>query len=156
VCSGALVEEPAASPDAGREHAQAPGPYLVYCGRYSAQKRLPDLLDFAGRYEALHPGRFTWVFLGQGEVAVPRHPAFRALGFVTDAVKRDVLAGAAALVHLSLYESLSYAALEAWAQGTPVLADARCEVLTGHLRRCQGGRAAGSFEEFTAALNDLF
>jgi glycosyltransferase involved in cell wall biosynthesis len=156
VCCGALVAATGGGdPAAGHAHANSPGPYVVYCGRYSAQKGLPQLLDYAERYNALFPDRLTWVFLGQGEVAVPKHPAFRDLGFVPEAVKRDVLAGAAALVQLSRNESLSYAALEAWGQGTPVLADARCEVLAGHLCRCGAGRAVASPEEFTAALNDL-
>jgi glycosyltransferase involved in cell wall biosynthesis len=155
-CIGALVDtENEGNPEAGRELANTDRPYIVYCGRFSAQKELPALLDWAQKYLAQHPERFTFVFIGQGEVAIPKHPAFRDLGFVDDAAKRDLLAGAAALVQLSRYESLSYAALEAWAQGTPVLAGARCEVLAGHLRRCGGGRAAGSFADFARALDDL-
>jgi glycosyltransferase involved in cell wall biosynthesis len=155
VCIDALVDTEEGDPAAGRELASTDRPYIVYCGRFSAQKGLPLLLDFAQKYLAEHPERFTFVFAGQGEVPIPKHPAFRDLGFVDEAAKRDLLAGAAALVQLSRYESLSYAALEAWAQGTPVLADARCEVLAGHLRRCGGGRAVASFEDFAQALDDL-
>src|SRR5262249_20152835 len=54
------------------------------------------------------------------------------------------------------YESLSLVALEAWAQGVPVLADARCEVLAGHLRRGGGGRAVATYDALAAALDDLW
>ncbi len=156
VCVDALIDtEAPGRPTAGQELAPAGRPYLVYCGRYSAQKGVPTLLEYARRYLERHPERFGFVFLGQGEVAIPKHPGFRDLGFVGAEVKRDVLAGAAALVQLSRHESLSLVALEALAQGTPVLADARCPVLAGHLQRSGAGRAVASFEEFAAALDEL-
>jgi glycosyltransferase involved in cell wall biosynthesis len=157
VCVGGLVSaEEAGGPAARPDNRPGGERYLLYCGRYSAQKGLPELLDFARRYAGRHPERFAFVFIGQGEVAVPKHPRFRDLGFVPEDAKRGLLAGADALVQLSRYESLSYAALEAWAQGTPVLADGRCAVLAGHLRRSGAGRAVASFEDFARALDDLW
>jgi len=38
----------------------------------------------------------------------------------------------------------------------PVLADARCAVLSGHLARCGGGQTIASYEAFAAALHDLW
>jgi glycosyltransferase involved in cell wall biosynthesis len=157
VCIDALVEpalpgNPAAAPG----HVGTGQRYLVYCGRYSAQKGVPELLEYARRYLELHPDRFAFVFLGLGEVAIPEQPGLRNLGYVDDATRRDVVAGAAALVQLSRHESLSYAALEAWSEGTPVLADRRCEVLASHLRRCGGGQAVAGFDEFAQALDDLW
>jgi hypothetical protein len=67
-----------------------------------------------------------------------------------------VLAGAAALVQMSRRESLSLAALEAWAQAVPVIADGNCAVLAGHLERGVGGRSVSDFESFTAALDELW
>jgi glycosyltransferase involved in cell wall biosynthesis len=130
--------------------------YLVYCGRYLREKGVDTLLDYARRYEARHPGRFTFVFVGQGDVAIPRERWARDLGVLPEAHKRAVLAGADALVQLSRNESLSLVALEAWAEGTPVLADAGCAVLAGQLRRCGGGRLASDFEDFSRALDDLW
>ncbi|MBV9123193.1 MAG: glycosyltransferase, partial [Planctomycetes bacterium] len=65
-------------------------------------------------------------------------------------------AGAEVLVQLSANESLSLAALEAWEQGVPVLANARCEVMQGHKRRGGGGWLVKDEEEFAAALDDLW
>jgi glycosyltransferase involved in cell wall biosynthesis len=140
----------------GRELVGGLRPYLVYCGRFSQEKDLPTLLDFAQRYSDAQPARFTFAFLGEGSIKIPEAEWAKNVGFVDDSDKRDILAGAAALVQLSRFESLSLVALEAWAQGTPVLADRRCAVLAGHLDRCGGGRAIDFFESFAAALDDLW
>src|SRR5439155_16757590 len=124
--------------------------YVVYCGRYSAQKELPTLLDYARRCQAESPGQFHFIFLGQGEVAIPREPWARDLGFVNDGDKRDILAGAAGLIQLSRFESLSLVALEAWAQSVPVIGNADCAVIGGHLARSGGGRAIRGYDGFRA------
>jgi glycosyltransferase involved in cell wall biosynthesis len=130
--------------------------YLVYCGRYSAQKNLPLLLDHARRYAELHPERFTFVFLGEGEVAIAKAEWARDLGFVDAGTRNDILAGAEALLQLSQNESLSLVALEAWSQGTPVVIHQDCAVLAGHLRRCGGGWAIDSFDGFATTLDALW
>jgi glycosyltransferase involved in cell wall biosynthesis len=156
VCAGTVIDvETRGDAERGRALAKADRPYVVYCGRYSAEKNLPTLLDYARRYEVRHPGSFKFVFLGEGQVAIPAEPWARDLGCVDEASKRDLLAGAAALVQLSRYESLSLVALEAWAQRTPVIADEACAVLVGHLNRSGGGRAVNSFERFAQVLGDL-
>jgi glycosyltransferase involved in cell wall biosynthesis len=143
--------------DAARGRAAVGGaqPYVVYCGRYSQHKELPRVVEFARRYDQEHPGRFRFVFLGEGEVAIPRESWARDLGFVGEACKRDVLAGAAALVQLSRNESLSLVALEAWAQDTPVIASARSAVLAGHIQRSGGGWCVENYEQFADVLQRL-
>jgi glycosyltransferase involved in cell wall biosynthesis len=133
-----------------------PGRFLVYCGRYSEEKGLPRLLEYARQYYERHPGRFRFVFLGEGAVTIPAEDWARDLGFVREERKRAVLAGADALVQLSRHESLSLVALEAWAAGVPVLADAGCEVLAGQIRRCGGGRTVRDFSDFARVLDDLW
>jgi glycosyltransferase involved in cell wall biosynthesis len=155
-CVGTFLEMTAGDAVRGRSHARTKRRYLVYCGRYSEQKGLPSLLEYADRYRAAHAERFDFVFLGRGEVSIPREPWAEDLGFVDEPVKRDVLAGAAALVQPSRYESLSLTGLEAWAQGTPVLAAAQGAVLAGHLERGHGGRAFHNYDAFAAALDDLW
>jgi glycosyltransferase involved in cell wall biosynthesis len=150
-----LDTETAGDPEAGR-HTAGFDRYIVYCGRYSEQKSVPELIEFAKRYQQDHPERFAFVFLGQGEVQTPREPSFRELGFVPEHEKRNVLAGAAALVQLSRRESLSITVLEAWSQGTPVLVSQGCSVLAGQVGRSQGGRTVADYEAFAAALDDLW
>jgi hypothetical protein len=55
----------------------------------------------------------------------------------------------------SPYESLSLLALEAFAVGTPVLANARSEVLVEHCRRSNAGLYYADRWEFTEAVNLL-
>jgi len=157
VCAGTFVDmDTRGDAERGRMLVGGGQPYIVYCGRYLPEKNLPALLDFAHRYEEANPGRFRFVFLGEGEVAIPRQPWARDLGFVDEDRKRDVLAGAAALAQLSRNESLSLVALEAWTRGVPVLAAADCAVSVGHLRRGGGGRTVDGYPAFAAALTDLW
>ena len=130
--------------------------YLVYCGRYSQQKGLGELLEFARRYQEQRPDRFRFLFLGQGEVRIPRESWAHDCGFVDEQCKLALLAGAGALVQLSRQESLSLVTLEAWAHGTPCIVNAHCAVLAGQVRRSGGGRAIDGYEEFACALDDLW
>ena len=157
VCIGTWIDT--AKGDA-RAHAAerlaGTGKYVVYCGRYSAHKGLPRLLDFARRYQQRFPERFTFVFMGEGDVAIPAEPWACDLGFLDEDDKRAVLAGASALLLLSCQESLSLVTLEAWALGTPVIAAADCAVLTGQVRRAGGGQLIEDPESFAAALDSLW
>jgi glycosyltransferase involved in cell wall biosynthesis len=141
---------------AGRATPPCPGRYLVYCGRYAGEKAVPRLVDYARRYQRLQPGRFTFVFLGQGDVTLPKEDWLVDLGFVSEQRKRQVLAGADALVQLSRNESLSLVVLEAWAAGVPVVVDQGCAVLAGQVQRSRGGCAVKDFAEFAHALDDLW
>jgi glycosyltransferase involved in cell wall biosynthesis len=55
----------------------------------------------------------------------------------------------------SYFESLSMVALEAWALGRPVLANAHCDVLKGQCIRSNAGLYYESYEEFVEALYSL-
>ena len=152
ICLGTFLDgQSRGNPARGQARVGAGRPYVVYCGRYSQEKNLPELLAFAKRYHETNPDRFTFVFMGQGGIAIPRDKWALDVGFVDEESKRDLIAGAAALVQLSRNESLSLVALEAWAQGVPVIAHQECAVLAGHLERCAGGRAVNSYETFAAA-----
>jgi glycosyltransferase involved in cell wall biosynthesis len=115
------------------------GPYLLYVGRVDVEKGCRTLVDafLAWRERAAEP--VTLVLMGTIALRLPRHPALRALGFRPEAEKRDAIAGATALVMPSRHESFSFVILEAWSQGTPVLATARSPVLRGHVERSGAG-----------------
>ena len=83
------------------------------------------------------------------------HPRIRALGYVTDDVRRALLSHARALVVPSPYESLSIVLLEAWNHGVPALVNAHCKVLQGQVRRANGGLYYRSSREFQEALSWL-
>jgi glycosyltransferase involved in cell wall biosynthesis len=143
--------------DATRAETQPMGerPYVAYCGRYSAQKNLPLLLEWMRRYRQERPEGLDLVLMGRGEVTLPAKPWARDLGWVDEERKRAVVARAQALIQLSQQESLSIVALEAWAQETPVIVHAGCAVLTGQVQRSEGGIAIADYNEFAHALDEL-
>ncbi|PYR67183.1 MAG: hexosyltransferase [Acidobacteria bacterium] len=128
-------------------------PYVVYVGRIDANKGCAELFDYFVRYAAGRATPPTLVLIGKAVLDIPPHPRIRHLGFVDDQDKFDVIAGAAALVMPSYYESLSMVALEAWALGTPVVANARCDVLLGQCLRSNAGLYYASSAEFGAVVD---
>jgi glycosyltransferase involved in cell wall biosynthesis len=131
------------------------GPYLLYVGRIDRNKGCAELFDHFLRVVRATANPPTLVLLGAAVMPVPGHPRIRHLGFVSDAEKFDALAGAAALVMPSPFESLSMVVLEAWAQGRPVLVNGHCEVLLGQCLRANGGLYYRNGEEFATALQLL-
>jgi glycosyltransferase involved in cell wall biosynthesis len=130
--------------------------YVLYAGRHCREKALPELIAFARRYAADRPERFTFAFAGEGDVTIPNKPWARDLGFVSEEARRDLMAGADALLLLSPNESLSLVVLEAQAQGTPVIVRGGNAVLEGHIERGNGGVTVDGYEAFAAALDDLW
>lgn len=149
---GTVLASPPRPEDTG---AELPRPYVVYCGRYSAQKNVPLLLEWARRYRAAHADGLDFVFMGSGDVKLPREPWLHDLGRLAENDKQAVLRNARALVQLSTQESLSLVALEAWAVGTPVIAHADCAVLAGHIERSGGGAVVADAAAFAELLTEL-
>ena len=134
--------------------------FLVYIGRIDANKGCAELFvlfrEFLRlRYLRLQDDAIDLVLIGTPVLPVPNHPRIRHLGYVSDADKFDVLAAAEVLVMPSFYESLSMVALEAWALGRPVLANARCDVLVGQCLRSNAGLYYENVDDFAGALNAL-
>ena len=149
------VIPPSVQPARARQKFALNDRFVVYVGRIDANKGCGQLFDFFIRY-AERPWRtIDLVLIGQGDLSIPNHPRIRHLGFVTDQDKFDVMAAAEALVMPSPYESLSMVALEAWALGRPVLANAHCDVLLGQCRRSNAGLYYQHSGEFEAVLDRL-
>jgi glycosyltransferase involved in cell wall biosynthesis len=127
-------------------------PYLVYVGRIDVNKGCAELFDHFLHYLDRTGRDLDLVLIGNAVMPVPEHPRIRHLGFVSDAEKFDVIAGARLLVMPSYFESLSMVALEAWALGKPVLANAACDVLVGQCVRSNAGLYYQDGAEFSAAL----
>jgi glycosyltransferase involved in cell wall biosynthesis len=152
--------------DAGsfRAHASSLGlppdaPYLVYGGRAATGKGMEDLLDGFRRLRARRP-EVRLVLTGEAGRA-PRAPRQKqeegvvAAGMLDEAMRWNALAGAAAVVVPSFHESLSLLALEAWAVGRPVLANAESPALLGQVLRSGGGIGYRGAEELATAAGDL-
>jgi glycosyltransferase involved in cell wall biosynthesis len=131
------------------------GPFAIYVGRIDANKGCRELFDYFGAYLRERTGRLSLVLIGNSILDIPADPRIRHLGFVDDADKFDAMAAAELLVMPSYFESLSMVALEAWALGRPVLANARCDVLKGQCLRSNAGLYYENRHEFVEALNAI-
>lgn len=118
--------------DAVRARYKLPERYLVYVGRIEKGKGCAKLLQAWERAASAAPGA-ALVFVGKGSMSIAESAQTRCTGFVSDAERDALVAGAAALVMPSRLESLSLVLLEATALGVPVLANGRSEVLAGHV-----------------------
>jgi glycosyltransferase involved in cell wall biosynthesis len=129
-------------------------PYLLYGGRVAAGKGMSELLDGVRLLRSRGVGA-RLVLTGEAGVATPRSDAVLPVGRLDEAARWDALAGAAAVVVPSFHESLSLLALEAWAVGRPVLANAASPVLRGQVLRSGGGigyRGAAELADAAARL----
>jgi glycosyltransferase involved in cell wall biosynthesis len=129
-------------------------PYLVFVGRVEAGKGSEELLAFFEAYKERNDGPLALVLVGPAPDR-RAHPDIVYTGFVDDQTRSDALAGALALVQPSFFESFSMVLTEAWAQGRPVVAQGRTDVLVGQVQRSGGGVVYTGFAEFEAAIDVL-
>ncbi len=130
-------------------------PFAVYVGRVDANKGCGELFDFFDTYVREGGGALTLVLIGQSVLDIPPHPRIRHLGFLDDGDKFDAMAAAELLIMPSYFESLSIVALEAWALGRPVLANAKCDVLKGQCIRSSAGLYYDGRLEFVETLRTI-
>jgi len=119
-----------------RQRYRLPPRYLVYVGRIEKGKGCAELL---AAWNGIECGGAALVFVGKGSLPIAEGPTVRVTGFVPEADRDALVAGAAALVMPSRYESLSLVLLEALALGVPVLVNAGCEPLADHARASGAG-----------------
>ncbi|BCS31316.1 hexosyltransferase [Luteitalea sp. TBR-22] len=131
------------------------GPYVLYVGRIDENKGCRELFQFFQQYLFTSRRPLQLVLAGKALLPIPEHPLVRHVGFISDQDKFDALAGCEALIMPSFYESLSMVAIEAWAMGKPVLANARCDVLQGQCLRSNAGLFYADFREFAETLRTV-
>ncbi len=129
--------------------------FAIYVGRIDENKGCVELFDFFEHYSASLVDGMHLVLIGTPHVPIPQHPRIHHLGFVDDQDKYDAMAAAEVLIMPSYLESLSMVALEAWAMGKPVLANARCDVLQGQCLRSNAGLFYANYAEFAETLRAI-
>ena len=130
------------------------GPIVLYGGRIDPGKGCEELIEYFSSY-AREGGEGTLVLMGAKLMSLPEEPFINFAGLLTDQERLQALEAATVVVCPSPYESLSLLALEAMSVGTPVLVNARSEVLVEHCVRSNGGLYYADRDEFVECLKLL-
>ena len=130
------------------------GPIVLYGGRIDPGKGCEELIQYFENYVA-DGGDATLVLMGVRLMSLPEEPYIRFAGQLSDRERLEALEAATVVVCPSPFESLSLLALEALSVGTPVLCNARSEVLVEHCVRSNGGLYYADRDEFVECLKLL-
>ena len=158
------------------------GPIALYGGRIDPGKGCEELLDYFNSYaesvnshaesvnshaesvnshaesvnsHAESNGDTSLVLMGLKLMPIPNALHVRFAGLLSETERLDALEAATVVLAPSPFESLSQLALESFAVGTPVLANARSDVLVDHCQRSNAGLYYASRDEFEACLRLL-
>jgi glycosyltransferase involved in cell wall biosynthesis len=130
------------------------GAIALYGGRIDAGKGCEELIEYFSTY-VKEGGDATLVLMGLKLMPIPEEPFVRFAGRLSDQERLQALEAATVVVVPSPYESLSLLALESFAVGTPILANARSDVLVDHCHRSNAGLYYADRDEFTECLKLL-
>ena len=123
------------------------GQFLLYGGRIDAGKGCEELIEYFTAYKE-QGGEAALTLMGVKLMQLPEVPWVRFAGLLSERERLQALEAATIVVVPSPYESLSLLALEAMAVGTPVLCNARSEVLVDHCVKSNAGLFYSNSEEF--------
>jgi glycosyltransferase involved in cell wall biosynthesis len=127
------------------------GPVALYGGRIDPGKGCEELIEYFSSYVS-GGNQGSLVLMGVKLMALPEEPWVRFAGQLSEQERFAALEAATVVIVPSPYESLSILALEAFAAGTPVLVNARSEVLVEHCRRSNAGLYYSDRDEFVECL----
>lgn len=130
------------------------GPIALYGGRIDPGKGCEELIEYFSAY-VKDGGDASLALMGVKLMPLPEEPFIRFAGRLSDQERTQALEAATVVVVPSPYESLSLLALEAFAMGTPVLVNARSEVLVDHCHRSNAGLYYADRDEFAEGLRML-
>jgi glycosyltransferase involved in cell wall biosynthesis len=130
------------------------GPVALYGGRIDPGKGCEELIEYFSSY-VQEGGDASLVLMGVKLMPLPEEPFIHFAGRLPDPERLQALEAATLVTVPSPYESLSLLALEAFAVGTPVLANARSEVLVDHCHKSNAGLYYADRDEFVEAMKLL-
>lgn len=123
------------------------GQFLLYGGRIDAGKGCEELIEYFTSYKE-HGGDAVLALMGVKLMQLPEVPWVKFAGLLSERERLQALEAATIVVVPSPFESLSLLALEAMAVGTPVLCNARAEVLVDHCHKSNAGLYYADRDEF--------
>jgi glycosyltransferase involved in cell wall biosynthesis len=130
------------------------GPIVLYGGRIDAGKGCEELIEYFSSY-VQEGGDATLALMGVKLMPLPEEPFIRFAGRLSDQERLQALEAATVVAVPSPYESLSLLALESFAVGTPILANARSDVLVDHCHKSNAGLYYADRDEFMECLKLL-
>jgi len=130
------------------------GQLALYGGRIDPGKGCEELIEYFSGYIA-EGGDASLVLMGVKLMKLPDEPFIRFQGLLSERERLQALEAATVVVVPSPYESLSLLALEGFAVGTPILANARSDVLVERCVRSNAGLFYADRDEFVEALKLL-
>jgi len=130
------------------------GAIALYGGRIDPGKGCEELIEYFCSY-VKDGGDASLVLMGVKLMPLPEEPFIRFAGRLSDQERLQALEAATVVVVPSPYESLSLLALESFAVGTPILANARSEVLVDHCQKSNAGLYYADRDEFIESLKLL-
>jgi glycosyltransferase involved in cell wall biosynthesis len=130
------------------------GPIALYGGRIDPGKGCEELIEYFNSY-VQDGGDASLVLMGVKLMPLPEDPFIRFAGRLSDEERLQALEAATVVVVPSPYESLSLLALESFAVGTPILANARSDVLVDHCQKSNAGLYYADRDEFVESLKLL-
>ena len=152
--SGGLASPLASRGAVFRRRHRLYGPIVLYGGRIDPGKGCEELLDYFNSYAESY-GDASLVLMGLKLMPIPEASHLRFAGMLSEMERFEALEAATVVVVPSPFESLSLLALESFSIGTPVLANARSEVLVDHCQRSNGGLYYANRNEFQECLRLL-
>ena len=130
------------------------GPFALYGGRIDPGKGCEELIEYFSGY-VNEGGEASLVLMGLKLMPLPEEPFINFAGMLSEQERLQALEAATVVTCPSPYESLSLLALEALAVGTPILCNARSDVLVDHCLRSNGGLFYRDRDEFIESLRLL-
>ena len=130
------------------------GAFVLYGGRIDPGKGCEELIEYFSTY-VQEGGEASLALMGIKLMPLPEEPFIRFAGRLSDQERLQALEAATVVVVPSPYESLSLLALESFAVGTPILANARSEVLVEHCHHSNAGLYYADRDEFGECLRLL-
>ena len=130
------------------------GSFALYGGRIDPGKGCEELIEYFSTYMNAE-GTASLVLMGLKLMPLPEEPFINFAGMLSEQERLQALEAATVVVCPSPYESLSLIALEALAVGTPILCNARSEVLVDHCLRSNGGLFYRDRDEFVECMKLL-
>jgi glycosyltransferase involved in cell wall biosynthesis len=130
------------------------GAIALYGGRIDPGKGCEELIEYFSAY-IQGGGDASLVLMGVKLMPLPEEPFIRFAGRLSEQERLLALEAATVVTVPSPYESLSLLALESFAVGTPILANARSEVLVDHCQKSNAGLYYADRDEFVECLTLL-